>query len=313
MDPRREKVLAVAAATPFVAWGLWCLARGERRWEVVGLMALTPALALGGDRARRLLWGTFPMLLVAILYDAMRFVRHVGITPARVHVCDLRALEARLFGNGSETVHDWIQRRDVLALDLVSALPYGTFLFTVVAAAFWLAWAHRPALLRIAWAFFFVNLASFLVHHLWPSAPPWYFHLHGCAVDVSVGPSEGPNLARVDQFLGYPYFHGLYARSQDVFGAVPSLHVGYPLLILRAGWAHFSRTVRAAAIGYEALMAFAAVWLDHHWIVDLALGAAFALAADALAVSLVRSVARDAARASVAPVRVRAVSGIRIR
>lgn len=308
MDPRREKSLAIAAAAPFVAWGAWCLSRGEHRWEVIALMVLTPALALGGDRARRLLWGTFPMLLVAILYDAMRFVKHLGITPARVHVCDLRAVEARIFGDGTHTVHDWIQGRNVLALDLLGAIPYGTFLFTVIGAAFWLAYAHRPALLRIAWAFFFVNLASFLVHHLYPSAPPWYFHAYGCAVDVSVGPSEGPNLARVDLALGYPYFHGLYARSQDVFGAVPSLHVGYPLLILRAGWQHFSIAVRAVAIGYAALMAFAAVWLDHHWIVDLALGVVFALAADALAVALVRAVATDAARVSAAPVRLATVS-----
>lgn len=309
MDPRRETVLALAAATPFVSWGAWCLARGERRWEVIALMVLTPTLALGGARARRLLWGTFPMLLVAIFYDAMRFVKHLGITPDRVHVCDLRALEARLFGDGTSTVHDWIQRRDVLALDLLGAIPYGTFLFTVIAAAFWLAYAHRPALLRIAWAFFFVNLASFAVHHLYPSAPPWYFHAYGCVVDVSVGPSEGPNLARVDLALGYPYFHGLYARSQDVFGAVPSLHVGYPLLILRAGWDHFSPAVRGLAMGYAALMAFAAVWLDHHWIVDLALGVVFALAADYLAVALVRGVAMDAASVPPAAVRVPAVSG----
>lgn len=274
---------ALATTAPFVAWGAWCLLRGERRWEMALMALLPPALALAGPRARALLRGTIPMLLVGLLYDAMRFVRDVGVTPARVHLCDLRAVEARLFGDGERTVHDAIQARVVPALDLLAALPYGTFLYVTVGAAIWLSFAHRPAMARLAWAFLFVNLASFAVHHAWPSAPPWYFHAHGCVVDVGAAPSEGPNLARVDAMLGYPYFRGMYARSQDVFGALPSLHVGYPLLVLRAGWDHFSRGLRAAVGTYAALMAFAAVWLDHHWIVDLVAGAAFALAADVLA------------------------------
>lgn len=293
-DPatRRDATLALASAAPFTAWGASILARGETRWELFVLALLPPGLALAGGWSRALLRGAYPMLLVAVLYDALRFVRDLGLSPARVHVCDLRALEARLFGEGGRTVHDAIQARTIPALDLLAAVPYASFLYVIVGAAIWLSRRHREAFRRLGWAFFFLNVAAFTTHHAWPSAPPWYFHLHGCTVDLSVGASAGPNLARVDALLGVDYFRATYARSQDVFGALPSLHMGYPLLVLRAGWAHFGRAARALALGYAALMAFAAVWLDHHWIVDLVTGAAFALAADVLA----RRVTRDGTR-----------------
>jgi membrane-associated phospholipid phosphatase len=102
-------------------------------------------------------------------------------------------------------------------------------------------------------------------------------------VDLAARASEGPNLARVDAWLGVHYFGGFYARSKNVFGAMPSLHCAYPLLIVLEGWKPFAALERAkwplrvASVAYSLWMCAAAVYLDHHWILDVIVGLGFAL------------------------------------
>jgi hypothetical protein len=286
---------------PFVLWGISRLAVGELRWEQIALMILMPATAYWSERTRRLFLAGFPLALLGLTYDVMRYVRDVGLSPARVHVCDLRAIESSLFGRPGWTVHDWLQAHPSAWLDRVCAVPYGTFLFVTVAFALFLYLrAPREAVMRFGWTFFAMSLMGFVTYHLYPAAPPWYFHAHGCAVDLATRASEGPNLARVDAWLGTPFFGGLYGRSSDVFGSVPSLHVGYPLLIVLEGWRWLRPAGRTAAVIFAVWMSIAAVILDHHWIVDVVLGWGYCLAAYAL-VSFVVGRALGAAR-SVDPI-----------
>ncbi|HEY8086818.1 MAG TPA: phosphatase PAP2 family protein [Polyangiaceae bacterium] len=255
---------------------LWCASRlveGEVRWEQIALALVMPALAYTSVRTRNLFVAVLPLALLGLTYDAMRYVEDVGITPARVHVCDLRAIDAALFGRPGWTVHDWFQGHPVAALDLICAVPYGAFLFVTVAFALWLyAHAPREAALRFGWTFFAMSALGFVTYHVYPAAAPWYFHAHGCTVDLATHASAGPNLTRVDQWLGVRYFEGMYGRSNDVFGSVPSLHVAYPMLIALEGWRWMRAPGRVAAVVFAVWMSFAAVYLDHHWIVDLVLG-----------------------------------------
>lgn len=258
---------------PFAAWALSRLAVGEVRWEQMALGVVMPALAYRSERTRRLFLTVLPLALLGLTYDGMRYVQDLGLSAGRVHVCDLRALDAELFGRPGWTVHDWLQTHSNPWLDRLCAIPYGTFLFVTVGFALFLyARAPREAALRFTWTFFAMSLLGFVTYHVYPAAPPWYFHAHGCAVDLGTHASEGPNLARVDAWLGVGFFRGLYGRATDVFGSVPSLHVAYPLLILLEGWRWIRWPGRVAALAFAACMAFAAVYLDHHWIVDVILG-----------------------------------------
>jgi hypothetical protein len=240
-----------------------------------------PLLAYTTATTKRLFVGILPMALLALIYDAMRFVRNVGITPERVHVCDLRALDmqlARVYVDGARaSVHDYLQAHATKALDLLCAVPYGIFVYVTLAFAVSLYVRDYARLQRFAWSFFILNIAGFITYHIYPAAPPWYYHMHGCAVDLTSRASEGPNLARVDRWLGVSYFAGFYGRSNDVFGAVPSLHVGYPLLILLYAWPMTRVLGRSLALGFFGSMCFAAVYLDHHWIVDVILGVVYTL------------------------------------
>jgi membrane-associated phospholipid phosphatase len=85
---------------------------------------------------------------------------------------------------------------------------------------------------------------------------------------------------RFDQHLGTHFFSEMYGRGIDVFGAYPSLHVAYPLLasymlvkIPRLRW------LAPAGFAFYALMCFSAVYLQHHYIVDILLGTAYAVVA----------------------------------
>jgi membrane-associated phospholipid phosphatase len=220
-----------------------------------------------------------PFGLVALIYDGMRFVKHVGITAERVHVCDLQRAEATLLGSNGRTIHDWLQPRATPMVDLLLAIPYGAYLLVPVGYVVYLYFRDYPGAQRIAWTFLMLNVVGFITHHAYPAAPPWYFHAHGCAIDVATAGNPGPNLLRVDAMLGIPYFTGLYGRSNDVFGAMPSLHVSYPVILLLEGWSKHRLVGRTLLIVFLVWMCSAAVYLDHHWVLDVVAGMLLAVVA----------------------------------
>jgi hypothetical protein len=232
-------------------------------------------------RLRPLLLGAVPVCLVGFLYSAMGAFRNVGVSVETVHLCDMRSRELALFGvhgrGGLVTPNDWWQQHPVPLLDVLCAIPYAGFLLACAACAAWLYRRDPRRMVRFAWCFLALNVAGFVTYHLYPVAPPWYYHAHGCTVDVGAPASEGPALARVDALLGVSYFARMYERSTCVFGAVPSLHVGYTLLVCLEGWATFSVGWRAASAAFFALMCFSAVYLDHHWVQDVVAGAAYSV------------------------------------
>jgi inositol phosphorylceramide synthase catalytic subunit len=258
----------VLAPLPFVLWPILMLLSGERRWDYIAFPVVCLGLAYGTPSTKRLFVGLYPIGLLALVYDGMRFVKDVGLTTDNVHLCDLEAANVRLFGN----VPDWLQLHSSLTLDVLCAIPYGTFIFATLGFAVYLYTKDQAALRRFGWTFLLVNVAGFVTYHLYPAAPPWYFHAHGCTVDLAAQASEGPNLTRVDAWLGVKYFAGVYGRSSDVFGSVPSLHVAYPMLVALSGWRAFGKVARALSVVFLVSMCFSAVYLDHHWVSDVVLG-----------------------------------------
>jgi membrane-associated phospholipid phosphatase len=271
---------------PFILYGLVMLLRGELRWDHVAMMVLVPALAYTNEKSKKLCEASYAMGLTGLFYDAMRYFRDVGVSPERVHLCDLRALEIKLFGitMGGErvTVHDWFLTHHWDALDLWCAVPYGTFIFASLGCAVVLYGRDYRAVQHFAWGFCLMNVVGFATYHIYPAAPPWYYHAHGCFVDMAANPQAGPRLEHVDAMLGIDYFRGMYARSSDIYGAVPSLHVAYPGLILLNGFRLFKVPGKIFSIVFFVSMCFAAVYLDHHWIVDIVLGLVYCVAAWAI-------------------------------
>jgi hypothetical protein len=273
-----------------VGWTAFSLARGQVRWEFFVLATFGLVLPYVNERTKTLYLGLMPAGFVAILYDAMTFVQNVGLSVDRVHVCDLRNLEMRLFGtsmNGHPaTIHDWFQAHATLRADVFFSVPYATYLEAIVAyTVFAYAVREYDSMRRFTWCFFLLSVLGFVTYHVYPAAPPWYYHARGCVADLTAHASEGPNLARVDAWSTVHYFHAFYGRSSNVFGAIPSLHVAYPLIIVLEGWSTFSRggrmkwPLRIAALLFWLWMCVAAVYLDHHWVTDLIVGLLYCVTA----------------------------------
>jgi membrane-associated phospholipid phosphatase len=269
----------ILAPLPFVLHAGWAASGGRFGWENAAVLALVFALFASGPRTKKLLLGLYPFGLVGVLYDGMKAVRSVGVSVDRVHLCDLRSVEVSMFGvsmNGERvTPQDWFHEHPSSVLDAICAVPYAAFVLVCFAFAIWLFFRDYARMVRFTWCFLALNLAGFVTYHAFPAAPPWYYHSHGCVVDVLARASEGPALARVDARLGVHYFGGMYGRSSVVFGAMPSLHVAYVLLVALEGWPVFTLPGRAASLGFFALMCFSAVYLDHHWVLDVLAGIAY--------------------------------------
>jgi hypothetical protein len=270
---------------PFYVFIVFVIYKGDLRWDHVAMAIFVPFLAYTNERTKKLCVGAYPMMLTALLYNVMGYVKNIGVSPETVHDCDLRALEMRLFGitsNGVKmTLNDWFLTHHATWLDIYCAVPYGTFIFACLGVAIFLYFKDYRAVQRFAWVFFLMNMAGFITYHVYPAAPPWYFHAHGCDISMTAMPSAGPRLENVDRVLGITYFHGMYGRSSDLYGAVPSLHVAYPLLILVEGWRTFGWPARVASMIFFVSMVFAAVYLDHHWVTDVVLGICYCLTATA--------------------------------
>jgi hypothetical protein len=268
-------------AAPFWSLAVFWGVQGKLRWDHVVVALLATVMSYWSAWTKRLYFGILPIGLVGVLYDTMRAVKNVGLTKDNVHVCDVRAIDQRFFGitiNGvRSTLHDYFQAHATPFLDVYCAIPYGIFIGVVIAYSVYLFRRDYPGLLRFTWSFLALNVAGFITYNLYPAAPPWYFHHYGCAVDLATHASEGPNLARVDAWLGVPYFAGVYGRSSDVFGAVPSLHVAYPLLMLLEGFRRHRWLGRVLLVWFYLSMCFAAVYLDHHWVFDIVLGSVYTL------------------------------------
>lgn len=271
---------------PFYAFFTFVAIRGDLRWDHFALTIFATFLVYWNLWTKRLFMASFPMMMVGVLYNAMGYVKNVGVSPERVLNCDLRALELRLFGitiGGQKfTLNDFFLVHHWTWVDVVCSIPYGTFLFACMGVAVILYFKDYYAAQRFAWIFFLMNVMAFITYHVLPAAPPWYYHAHGCEISMTALPSAGPRLTHVDEYFGIHYFRGMYERSSDLYGALPSLHVAYPLLIVIEGWRSFGWPARIASILFAMTMAFAAVYLDHHWVIDVVLGVIYCLTATTL-------------------------------
>ena len=118
---------------------------------------------------------------------------------------------------------------------------------------------------------------GFATFALFPAAPPWLASREGELewTTRSIGPITGHI-----PFVSVS-FEGLYDRGAEYanpVAAVPSLHAAYTLLIAIFLWP-LARRARPLLVAYPAAMAFALVYTAEHYVVDILLGWAYALAA----------------------------------
>lgn len=116
------------------------------------------------------------------------------------------------------------------------------------------------------WCAGWVNFLAVIVQFTFPTASPWF-------VDSAILDEHGnviyeyPNEAgfkRLDEILGFAIFHGIYSQSPVKFGAFPSLHVAWPMIVfLNNPW--FGKKFAAVHVLWITL---AANYSTHHYLID---------------------------------------------
>jgi inositol phosphorylceramide synthase catalytic subunit len=253
-------------------------------------LAYTPAAGESGEASSVVvpaLACLVPFGLVVLGYEAIRLVPR----SSSVHIAELVTLEARFFSvvteAGPRTLSDIIASNTHPLLDLWCGATYLSWVLGVLVAAAYLFTRHRRRAFELSLGFLVVNLAGWAIWLSYPAAPPWYVDLYGTGPALLHAPSSAAGLARFDALLGWPLTSSLYSKSAYVFGAMPSLHVAYATLV---AWASFpvGGKLRVAGLAFVASMAFSAVYLRHHYVIDVVAGVALAVPVALLVRSLAR-------------------------
>jgi len=260
-----------------LALGLGHLAIVSRtglRWEHVAADGVVAVLPWIGPRSSTFVKAALPLWFVGVLIDNVRYLPLLG----PIHTGDVLRFELALFpGPGGVSWPQWFDQHPNPVLDLACGFAYATYLleFFVVAGFLYLK-GERRTFSALAWAFFAANVAGFLINLLFPVAPPWYVIAHGPGPADPTAAASAAGCARFDALLGINYFSSFYARNPNVFGAMPSLHVTYPLAVVWYTWGRGWKW-RSATIAFTLLVSFAAVYLVHHYLIDVIAGAALAV------------------------------------
>jgi membrane-associated phospholipid phosphatase len=227
--------------------------------------------------SRRFILGFSVFIIFWILFDSMKAFPNYRFNT--VHIAAVYHAEQSLFGTLTPNEY-WAAHASTLP-DILSGLFYLCWMPLPLAFAGWLFYKDKTFFFRFSFTFLLVNLLGFVIYYAYPAAPPWYVHLYGFTFYPHT-PGNTAGLARFDHLFHVSVFASLYAKSSNVFAAMPSLHAAYPLIVLyygiksRAGW--FNMLFALIMIGIW----FAAVYSGHHYVLDVLAGICCGLAGIAL-------------------------------
>lgn len=245
--------------------------------------------ALGRERARQFLKDWTPWFLFWLGYDMLRGVadqvRQINIE--NVYNCE-RFLFGWIFGGevppiwmqGFKQAHDgaWF----IKVLDMMGGIYYGIHFFIpwILGLVLWGYRKDRKLFFRYTYAIAILNLLALLTFVLFPAAPPWYVMKHGFAqpvVEHLIAGSAG-GLGKLDKMLGVHFFSKIWGElNPNRFAAVPSLHGGHSLIVAIFGVIAFHSAGKKRHLFwiYPAGMWFSAVYLNHHYVIDLLLASIY--------------------------------------
>lgn len=252
---------------------VWTYFTGEVRGDHYVFCALFLGLFWSGsDKAAYFGYLALPFLLVGVLYDNLKLA--LPLRP-EIHVKDLYDWELAWFGvdtaNGRQILPEWFKDHPVVLFDFFCGLAYITYLLEVFGVGALLFFKDVGGLQRLAWGWLLINILGMITWIAYPAAPPWYVEQYGLGPAVMDALPSAAGAARFDDLIGVGVFASFYSRNANVFGAMPSLHCGYPTLVLCVVWRYGWRW-RVPTGAFLALVAFSAVYLRHHYVLDVLAG-----------------------------------------
>lgn len=228
--------------------------------------------------SRKIFWAFLFFIIYWLIYDSLRVYPNYMVN--EVNIEHLYNLEKSIFG---------IQTPDGLLTPNEYAKAHSNQFLDVLAPSFYLCWVPLPMLFvmylfftdkttmaKFTAAFLLINIVGLIIYYIYPAAPPWYVEKFGFEF-IEGTPGSAARLLRFDDFFGVSVFKDMYEKNGNVFAAIPSLHSAFPVLLVYYG---IQKRLVLASIFFFFILGgiwFAAVYTNHHYIIDVFLGGATAL------------------------------------
>ena len=237
------------------------------------LVGIFNALYFASFTTRRFILAFSIFIVYWIVFDYMKAFPNYKYN--NVHIESLYNLEKEYFGiswyQAIITPNEYFAQHSTTFLDILSGLFYLCWIPVPLAFAGVLFFKNRKYFFQFSLTFFLVNIIGFIGYYLYPAAPPWYVAQYGFDF-IPATPGNTAGLGRFDALTGVPVFRGLYAKSSNVFAAMPSLHAAYMMIVLFFG-------LKMKMKGWNILFAiimfgiwFTAIYSGHHYVLDILAG-----------------------------------------
>ncbi len=248
-------------------------------WEGIGI---TPdryvlVLILGSlfiHKTRKFLMDWLPFLFILISYDFLRSL--AGILNSRVHFQEMINFDSWVFGQNPTLFLQKIfyQTGEINWYDYMATFFYFLHFALPLSFAFILWLKNRHYFKRFANALLILSYAAFITYVIFPAAPPWLAskdgYLQGVTKILDVTLKSFPE--RLDLPTIYTTF------NPNEVAALPSLHAGYPLLVLLFALRFFGKK-GAFFLPYVLGVWWSILYLGEHYFADIFFGAIYAFAA----------------------------------
>jgi len=228
-------------------------------------------------KTRQFIQLMLPCLIYIVIYDSIKLFPRSWFGTS--HIQDVYDFEAKWFGVSVNSLPvilcDYFKSWSSSILDIASAIVYLLQMPLFFMLAIFLFIKSRLSQLHeMSVAFFIMNMMAVLTYVLYPVAPPWYVELHGFSIPELPVMGYAAGLENFDKFFGIDLFTTVYANNPVPFGAVPSMHIGVALLTMIHA-VRYSKKFFVPMFFYVLFISFAAVYLIHHYVIDLVIGAIY--------------------------------------
>lgn len=252
-------------------------------WEqfiLLGIIVIAAVLT----RKKSFFMDWIPFLIFWFTYDLMRSVadddQHINVKP-------IYDLELKLFGwmfDGSIPAF-WTQKHQYLFFDIIFAIYYSMHMAAPIIVGSLIYYKSKDKYLfkEFSYAFLMTSYIALLTFYFYPVAAPWYVWNEGNGfnfgqpVVLTRTPGSAAGLITIDRLLGIDFFGRIYGRfNSNPYAALPSLHAGYSTLTAYYAIRKYGKNKKAWWIlAYPVGVYIGAVYLNHHYIVDLILGVVY--------------------------------------
>jgi inositol phosphorylceramide synthase catalytic subunit len=222
---------------------------------------------------RKFILGFSIFIVYWVIFDYMKAFPNYDYNT--VHIADLYNFEKHLFGihiqNKLLTPNEYWRINGTTFLDIITGIFYLCWIPVPLAFAAYLFFKKRRQFLLFSMTFVLVNFIGFIIYYLYPAAPPWYVQYHGFVFQpLKMGNTAG--LVKFDNYFHAGIFKSIYAKGSNVFAAMPSLHSSYPVIVV---YYAIKNRLGLMNIFFFIVMFgiwFSAVYLSHHYVLDVLAG-----------------------------------------